>query len=44
MTDKLIWSYLIHLGDNMWGDFGPEYGGECKKHSLSNVRTRRGMK
>ena len=31
MMDKLIWSYLIHLGDNMWGDYGPEYGGECIK-------------
>lgn len=31
MKDTLIWSYLIHLGDNMWGDFGPEHGGECKK-------------
>lgn len=31
MKNELIWSYLIHLGDNMWGDYGPEYGGECKK-------------
>ena len=31
MDKDFIWAYLIHLGDNMWGDFGPEYGGECKK-------------
>ena len=31
MSNQFIWSYLIHLGDNMWGDYGPEYGGECIK-------------
>ena len=31
MKDNLIWSYLIHLGDNMWGDYGPEHGSDCIK-------------
>ena len=31
MSNQFIWSYLIHLGDNMWGDYGPEYSGECIK-------------
>lgn len=31
MTKEMIWSYLLHLGNNMWGDFGPGDGGECLK-------------
>ena len=31
MKDNLIWSYLIHLGDNMWGDYGPDHSSDCIK-------------
>ena len=29
MTSNMIWAYLIHLGECMWGDFEPGDGGKC---------------
>lgn len=29
MENKMIWAYLIHLGEAMWGDFEPGDGGAC---------------
>ena len=27
--DNMIWAYLMHLGECMWGDFEPGDGGQC---------------
>lgn len=31
MSNEKIWAYLVHFGENMWGDFELEAGPECKK-------------
>lgn len=31
MAKEFIWSYLVHLGECMWGDYGPGDGGKCIK-------------
>ena len=31
MASDMMWTYLMHLGDCMWGDYGPGDGGRCIK-------------
>ena len=29
MSKELMWSFLVHLGESMWGDYPPGDGGKC---------------
>ena len=29
MEKEMMWAYLVHLGECMWGDYGPGDGGRC---------------
>jgi len=31
MKKEMMWTYLVHLGDCMWGDYEPGDGGRCIK-------------
>ncbi len=31
MFNEKIWAFMVSLGENMWGDFGPGDGGTCVK-------------
>ncbi len=36
MENKMIWSYLIHIGECMWGDYEPGDGGLCINNTPLN--------